>query len=546
MKPTILLLTFFLLSFPASATGEVGCSDLFISHDLPHTTTTSGGIVHFYESNGSGVGVNDLNNDGLLDVVLGNLQGANTILWNLGGLQFRAEPFLISGQTRDVKLIDVDADGWQDIVLTTQRGAPSWWRNNGDETFTLEALPGVTHLAQVTAWNDVDGDGDLDLVTASYDAELLKLLRDSFLFNGGAGVYFYENDGGTFHATRLADQAQGLALWLSDLDEDGKIDLIVGNDFSLPDQAWTFDGGAWVARPSFPVTTFSTMSFDAGDLDNDGKQELFAADMRPLPDEPDAARSWRYVFESLDRAARLPGDAQISENVLLFPDGTCSGEAYVIPTDDARALQAVNCAEAAGVAATGWTWSSQFGDLNDDGFLDLYAVNGMAARELFPQLPNNELVEANQAFRGDGGGRFIPAPEWGLGSTRGGRGMTMADLDNDGDLDIVVNNLNAPAQLFENDLCGGASLEVGLHWQGVQNRDGIGARLTLTTTSGTYSREMTAASGYLSGDPARAHFGFPSGSRPLRLNVRWTDGVVTSVTLFPSFDSDNSILIVTR
>ena len=90
--------------------------------------------------------------------------------------------------------------------------------------------------------------------------------------------------------------------------------------------------------------------------------------------------------------------------------------------------------EWAGVAATGWTWSAQFGDLDNDGFLDLYAVNGMIAAEIFGHLPGAELVEENQALRNDGSGRFVPAPEWGLGATESGRGMAFADLDLDGDL----------------------------------------------------------------------------------------------------------------
>jgi hypothetical protein len=114
--------------------------------------------------------------------------------------------------------------------------------------------------------------------------------------------------------------------------------------------------------------------------------------------------------------------------------------------------------------------------------------------------------------------------------------MSLADVDNDGDLDIVVNNLNSPAQLFENQLCGGGSLQVDLRWDGSGNTYALGAELTLYTTTGNYHRDVRAASGYLSGDPSRVHFGFPNNSEIQRLEVRWPDGQVMTIDA-PSADT---------
>src|SRR5919202_1172853 len=160
--------------------------------------------------------------------------------------------------------------------------------------------------------------------------------------------------------------------------------------------------------------------------------------MKPYAQDVQTLARWRPMMEAMPPPTQ-PGP-QINENVLQVPrgDGSFCNEAYQRRVD-----------------ATGWSWSGQFGDLDNDGFLDLYVVNGMIAQNLFGHLPNGELVEPNRAFRNQGDGRFRPAPEWGLGSTASGRGMLMADLDGDGDLDIVVNNLQAPAELFENRLCGG-------------------------------------------------------------------------------------------
>ena len=194
------------------------------------------------------------------------------------------------------------------------------------------------------------------------------------------------------------------------------------------------------------------------------------------------------------------------------------------------------------VEATGWSWAGKFGDLDQDGFLDLYVVNGMIAFNLFGHLPNGELVEENLAFHNVGDGTFAPAPTWDLGSKASGRGMMMADLDNDGDLDIVVNNMRTQAQLFENRLCGGSSLQVDLQWENEPNSHAIGAQLTLHTSQGSYQRDVRAASGYLSGDPARVHFGFPSDADLLDLKIVWPDGTVSQIEQ----PTANTRLTVTR
>jgi hypothetical protein len=112
--------------------------------------------------------------------------------------------------------------------------------------------------------------------------------------------------------------------------------------------------------------------------------------------------------------------------------------------------------------------------------------------------------------------------------------MSMGDLDQDGDLDIVVNNLRGPAQLFENRLCGGKSLQIDLFWPGRGNTRAIGATLTLHTSQGSYTRQVRAASGYLSGDPARIHFGFPAETALYFLYIQWPDGTVSRADpIFP-------------
>ena len=499
------------------ATGAA-CTGAFIPHSLNHTTTIAGEVVRMFDSNGSGLAINDLDNDGDLDLVFANLKGPNSIFWNEGGLVFRPER-LAFNNSRAANVVDVDGDGWLDIVFTQRTAPPLYLHNEGDveaasPTFIHFPFPGVREPAYAISWGDVDKDGDLDLVTGSYDAELSKELANTFLFSDGAGIFYYENQGGHFTPTRLADKAQALAIALIDLNDDDDLDILVGNDFDLPDYIWLQQPDGWHSAQPFPATTHSTMSFDAGDINNDGSWEIFATDMKPYADDSDTLAAWQPVMDMMAGHPPAEGDVQLMENVLHRRDAVGRFQ---------------NVAASTGLDATGWSWSAKFGDLDHDGFLDIYVVNGMAAQDLFGHLPNNELVEKNQAFQNVAGSRFRLAPEWGLGADSGGRGMSMADLDNDGDLDIVVNNLLSPAQIFENQLCRGAALAVDLFWPQSQNTHALGAKLVLHTSTGSYTRNVRAASGYLSGDPSRIHFGFPADSRLIALEIYWPDGTFSRI-----------------
>lgn len=497
-------------------TPAAACAGSFTAHELDHVTTTADGVVRMFEANGSGLAVSDLDNDGDLDLFLGNHAGPNTLLWNEGDLHFRKEP-LGTGSTRAVTAVDVDNDGWRDLVLTLNSGAINYWRNLGNSQFERTVLPGVSYPAYVLNWGDLDRDGDLDLVTASYDAGILTDVGNSYLLAGGSRVIYYENRSGRFRPTRLAQQAQALALLLTDLNGDGWQDILVGNDFAVRDQSWLYTPDGWQLATPFATTTLSTMSLDAGDIDNDGQAELFAADMNPYDISPRHLAAYLPVIDALATGQRRDDPQRMANALQVRTAG-----------DDWR-----NEAMVRGVDATGWSWASKFGDLDNDGYLDLYVVNGMMEAELLAHLPNHELVEENLVFHNDGRGRFTPRPEWGLGSTASGRSMVMADLDQDGDLDIVINNLLAPAQLFENRLCTGASLQVDLSWLQGQNRDALGTRLFLHTALGSLSRDLRAGSGYLSADAARSHFGLPVDTPIERLEILWPDGERSTVATLP-------------
>ena len=516
---------------------EGDCAGAFVPRRLDFTTGTRLREISTYISNGAGVAANDLDNDGDLDLVFASVDREAEILWNDGDLTFTPEP-LDDRFGRGAAIVDVDADGWNDIVFT-HRGLDgvSYWHNQGGDkarpsllaprpSFEQESLPGVDSYAYAMAWGDVDGDGDLDLVTGSYGVELLQHGIDPPAANPQAGIMLYVQQDGVWAPQVLSRDAETLSIAILDLTGDGRPELWAANDFALDDMVWQRTGGAWQAIHPFRQTAHSTMTTEWGDIANDGRLALFSTDMNPYDISPRTMAEWVPMMNQIEEH-REAGDPQIMANVLQVQDG---------------AGQWQNAATARGVDASGWSWAARFGDLDQDGLLDLYVVNGMIAADMFGHLSNGELVEENQAYRNRGNGSFAPAPQWQLGSTASGRGMVMGDMDGDGDLDIVVNNLRGFAQLFENQLCSGNSLLVDLVWDGTANRNAIGTRLALYTDKGTLRRDVRASGGYLSGDPTRVHFGVPAGASVQALEISWPDGAVSSI-MAPPIDQH---LTVTR
>lgn len=489
------------------------CEDRFVPIDLDHETRGPGASQSMFDGMGAGLAVGDLNHDGEEDIVLANLSGESSVLWNRGSLDFEREP-LTEGRFRHVVIVDATGDGRNDVILTTGVGRPLAMINTGRgpgaaEMFERDEIAGLDAYTYSIAWGDLGGDGDLDAVTGAYNAELTAARRLTLGDKGGVGLF--EQEGGSFTHTQLVEESQALAVRIGDINGDGRPDIFVGNDLATPDHIWFAGDGGWEQVTPFAQTAFSTMGVDSGDIDNDGDLDLFATDMKPMDDEPETLSAYEGVIADIE-ASPDTDNIQIPENVLLM--ATNDGYSSAAPSF--------------GIEATGWSWSGLFGDLDNDGFQDLYVVNGMVADNLFDHLPDASLTEPNQAFRNIAGERFEPEYSWGLDDRSGGRGMAMADLDNDGDLDIVVNNLNAPARLFENRLCGGRAMTVGLVWEGTGNPRAIGARVIVSGDGGPeLVRTVETSRGYLSGASPTVHFGLGADWDTVDLEVVWPDGRVS-------------------
>jgi enediyne biosynthesis protein E4 len=487
------------------------CTNTFRKIPLQHTVKLPEPVTLF-ASNGSGVATGDVNGDGLIDIVLANIAGDTTLALNQGALRFE-EIALSLPHTRAIQLVDVDGDGLIDISATHRNAGMSILKNMGGTPPTFQNIAHTIRTKNTYSmlWHDFDGDGLLDVVTGSYDAEVLRGGSQSLFEHQHRGVFLHQQTtDGTFVTTQLASEANALAITALDVDADGHDDIVVGNDFDLRDAVWLHQNGTWVYREPFVSTPHSTMSYDVGDINRDGQPELFAADMNPYQTDVVTMASWLPVTSNMNQF-HPADDPQLMENAMLQrqQNGTWSTIGRVIAT-----------------TATGWSWSSRLNDFDNDGWLDLYVVNGMIAQELFPFLPNHALVEHNQALRFDGQ-RFVPTPSWQLNDTASGRGMATADFDNDGDIDVVINNLQSASVIYENQLCGGNSIQLDLRQTG-DNPFAVGAHVRVVTDNGTDWQSVMLGRGYLSGATTRVHVGL--GERVIQaIDIRWPDGTTSRI-----------------
>jgi hypothetical protein len=506
---------------------KVQFTDITEKAGIAFTHVSSPEKKYIVESMSGGVALFDYDNDGYLDIYLVNSltvdmvkskQKTRSALYRNNGdgtftdVTDKAGVADI-GWGMGVAIGDYNNDGWDDIYVTCL-GPNHLLRNNGNGTFTdvtQKAGVGDPRWSTGAAFVDYDNDGKLDLFVSNYvdfDVDHLPEFGSARTcqFKGipvqcgprglrGAGDTLYHNNGdGTFtDVTRKAgvsdpDGYYGLGVICSDFDEDGLVDIYVAND-STPNFLYHNNGDGTFKDIGFPSGTAvnengseqGSMGVTLGDYDHDGRLDLFITN-----------------FDD-------------DYNTLYHNDGKGSF------TDVSYA------AKVAAVSLPYVGWGTKFFDYDNDGWVDLLVVNG----HVYPQLPTyrqRNLVHHNNRDRTftEVGAELGPP----FAEKHTGRGAAFGDIDNDGDVDVIVNNLDGRPQLLRND-GGNANNSVLIKTVGVKsNRDGIGARVTIVSGDLRQVDEVLSGASYLSQNDLRLHFGLENRTRIDSIEVRWPSGVV--------------------
>jgi hypothetical protein len=514
-------------------------------------------VNYLYFYNGGGVAAGDIDGDGRVDLYFTSNLGANRLYRNLGGFRFediteRAGVADSVGWKSGVTMADVNGDGHLDIYVSGvnhlgmsgggRGGRNVLYINNGDATFTDRAEEyGLAFAGYSTqaAFFDYDGDADLDmyLLNSSTHAERLASPSTSRMVrNAKAGDRLYRNDNGRFVDVSATAgiyggvEGFGLGVVASDVNLDGCLDIYIANDFPENDFLYlnncdgTFTES--ITQATGHTSRFS-MGADAADFNNDGRPDIAVLDM--LPDsEPilkTAATTESYELFNLKLAAGY--HYQYARNTLQLNRGVTGAK-----------LRFSEIGYFAGVAATDWSWAPLFADFDNDGQKDLFVSAGIYRRpndldylasvdnarqrpEQGPDISKMPHVALpNYAFRNNGDLTFTnKARAWGLGHRGFSNGAAYADLDNDGNLDLVVNNLNAPASIYRNRGSGGHFLQIAL----MGNGGGIGAKVTIIHGDRAQMLEAMPTRGFQSSVDPRLHFGLGSSTTIDTLTVIWPD-----------------------
>lgn len=531
-------------------------------------TDTFNILTYEYIYNGGGVGIGDFNNDGLKDIFFAGNLVSNKLYLNKGNFRFNdvtetANVNVPGRWNSGVAVVDINNDGWLDIYVTaTMQPKPENRQNmlfvnngpnaDGIPTFTEKA--GSYGIADggysvMAAFFDYDKDDDLDLFVLinermnNVPTNYRPKIADGTAVNND---HLYRNNGdGTFtNVTMEANiklEGFGLGLAISDLNKDGWPDIYISNDYLSNDVLYINNGdGTFTNRIGEYVGHQSQFSMgnDIADINNDGLSDIITTDMLPETNARKKTTIGNKSYSTYINNERYGYEYQYVRNMLHLNNGLDQG------------MKFSEVGQLAGVYQTEWSWSPLFIDADNDGFRDLFITNGFpkditdkdfsnyradvgsiaTIRQLVDSIPIIKIP--NYAYKNNGALRFTNVTdEWGLGLRSFSNGAAFADLDNDGDLDYVTNNINDAAFIFKNTLNDSEDktrkvnsyLDIKLEGSAT-NKMGIGSKVTLYTGGLIqYSEEFTYR-GFLSSVDPQIHFGLGTNTSVDSVVVIWPDG----------------------
>jgi len=525
--------------------------------DFNNAIKESETVNHLYYNqlySGAGVAIGDINNDDLPDVFFCGNQVSDRLYLNKGNFKFeditkKSRAAVNSGWSWGVTMADVNNDGYLDIYVSRngesmkpEERKNQLYINNQDLTFTESAMAyGLADagFSSQAVFFDMDNDGDLDMYQVNQ-------LPDSRLFKRYTNIpkkrevfykdKLYRNDNGKYKDVSVEsgisrDMTYGLSVSASDFNNDGWTDLYIANDYDKPDIMYYNNGNGTfknvIDKNLKHISQFS-MGTDTGDINNDGLMDLITLDMAADDHYRSKTNMESMSSEKFHRLVNSGNHYQYMANTLQINNGRNSFS---------------DVANIAGIAKTDWSWAGLLVDLDNDGLKDIIISNGVKkdvrnndfltglyeklktdSQDFFSMTKEAPSVPlANHVYKNKGDLKFEKVVEaWGFNTPSFSSGMAYGDLDNDGDLDIVINNMEASAFVYENKANGNF---LKINFEGSkQNKFGYGAKAVIHHNGKTQTAENTVTRGYLSSIEPGLFFGLGKDIEVSQVEIIWPDG----------------------